>query len=77
MILSFQTDLALNCLYRANNPVGLVQGVCIALCCHHQCTWGLYVGKAFFQVIMTFPVPTDCPFFQSKLLFFFSFKCLF
>nr|CAH0098327.1 unnamed protein product [Daphnia galeata] len=43
------TDLALNCLYRANNPVGLVQGVCIALCCHHQCTWGHYVGKSFFQ----------------------------
>lgn len=43
------TDLALNCLYRANNPNGLVQGVCIALCCHHQCTWRHYVGKAFFK----------------------------
>ncbi|KAI9554621.1 hypothetical protein GHT06_019894 [Daphnia sinensis] len=42
-------DLALNCLHRANDPVGLVQGVCMAFCCHHRCTWRDYVGKAFFK----------------------------
>lgn len=46
----FYLDLALHCLARAHQLTGLVQGACIALCCHHQCTWRHYVGKAFFKV---------------------------
>jgi Methyltransferase TRM13 len=45
-------DLALQSLHNAvlklQKPI--VQGVCIALCCHHQCTWNTYVGKSFFEV---------------------------
>ncbi|KAM9324788.1 tRNA:m(4)X modification enzyme TRM13 homolog [Gastrophryne carolinensis] len=26
-----------------------VEGIVIALCCHHRCDWNHYVGKAFFQ----------------------------
>ena len=44
-------DLALYCLKQVDQPKpGLVGGVCIALCCHHQCTWQHYVGKSFFKV---------------------------
>jgi len=47
------TDLALHCLAKTNdNQAGLVQGISIALCCHHQCTWRHYVGKAFFNVFL-------------------------
>ncbi|EKX43587.1 hypothetical protein GUITHDRAFT_110392 [Guillardia theta CCMP2712] len=50
------TDLALRCLVNYHHSGGpgenqgpnAVKGICIALCCHHLCTWDDYVGKKFF-----------------------------
>lgn len=28
---------------------GHCEGIAIALCCHHQCTWTAYTGKNFFK----------------------------
>ncbi|XP_067126997.1 tRNA:m(4)X modification enzyme TRM13 homolog isoform X2 [Centruroides vittatus] len=49
------TDLALKCLMETlsdqenhlNNY--LLQGIIMALCCHHQCTWQTYVGRTFLE----------------------------
>ncbi|XP_055629280.1 tRNA:m(4)X modification enzyme TRM13 homolog [Toxorhynchites rutilus septentrionalis] len=47
------TDLALRCLIRANReqqnncPEFRAEGFVFALCCHHRCDWGTYVGKKF------------------------------
>lgn len=48
---SLSADLALNCLHNAHKESKNVRGICIALCCHHRCTWRHYVGKAFFKVV--------------------------
>jgi len=43
------TDMALHSLHKVSDKMKepIVKGVCIALCCHHQCTWRHYVGRAF------------------------------
>jgi len=46
------TDLMLRCLMD-NNIVtaekgNLCEGLVLALCCHHRCTWGVYVGQDYF-----------------------------
>ena len=28
---------------------GRLQGLAIAVCCHHRCTWRQYVGKPMFE----------------------------
>lgn len=49
------TDLALKCLMETlhdqkNQSCNyLLQGIVMALCCHHQCTWQTYVGRAFLE----------------------------
>ena len=52
MIRNLTSDLALQALHGALESQKVnVKGVSIALCCHHQCSWNTYVGKAFFQVL--------------------------
>jgi len=57
------TDLSLRCLELASKHLKdnnllepphqkFIEGVCIATCCHHRCTWEDYVGKAFFTDIL-------------------------
>jgi len=47
------TDMALHSLHKVNDEMKepIVNGVCIALCCHHQCTWRHYVGQGFFKEV--------------------------
>ena len=40
------TDLTLRCL-AGTLPSQRLRGLMIALCCHHRCDWGSYVGKQF------------------------------
>ena len=40
------TDLTLRCL-AGTLPSHRLRGLMIALCCHHRCDWGSYVGKQF------------------------------
>jgi tRNA:m4X modification enzyme len=42
------TDLALRCGVNAQRETKNVQGIIIALCCHHRLMWNDYVGKDFF-----------------------------
>lgn len=42
------TDLALTCLANAKGHVR-ISGVLIALCCHHRCSWGCFVGRNFLE----------------------------
>jgi len=42
------TDLAIRCMANTLTEVeSELQGLVIALCCHHRCSWGPYVGKEF------------------------------
>lgn len=41
------TDLTLRCILK-NEVVPRIDGVFIALCCHHRCEWKSFVGKKFF-----------------------------
>lgn len=41
------TDLALKCICQSCGPK--MAGAVIALCCHHQCSWGTYIGKDTLQ----------------------------
>lgn len=47
------TDLMLRCLVETKasleNSSGTVEGIVLALCCHHRCDWQTYVGKKFFS----------------------------
>lgn len=39
------TDLALRCMIQGNAEDVKSTGFLICVCCHHQCTWGTFVGK--------------------------------
>lgn len=41
------TDLALRCMVSAKENSLNVNGLVMAFCCHHQCSWSSYVGKKF------------------------------
>jgi len=42
------TDLAIRCMTQTlRNTCSDLVGILIALCCHHRCDWGHYVGKDF------------------------------
>ena len=46
------TDLAISCLMNTlgSRPHSLV----MAPCCHHECTWSVYVGRGFFETQLKF-----------------------
>ena len=43
------TDLALRCAMNAQEDMGRVRAIIIALCCYHRLMWNDYVGKEFFR----------------------------
>ena len=42
------TDLSLRCIMNTLPSHDYLEGIAIALCCHHACTWDDYVNQEYF-----------------------------